>query len=43
MTKSLSKVSSVKREWQRPELVQLGTIADVAGPNPTPVQNGNNS
>ncbi|MFN3517096.1 MAG: hypothetical protein ACK4YM_08055 [Novosphingobium sp.] len=43
MTKSSSQVLSVKREWQRPELVQLGTIADVAGPNPSPVQNANNS
>ena len=43
MTKSTSQALSVKREWHQPELVQLGTIADVAGPNRTPVQNANNS
>lgn len=29
--------------WSKPELVRLGQIADVAGANPVPSQNVNNS
>ena len=29
--------------WTKPELVRLGQIADVAGGQPTPIQNANNS
>jgi len=31
------------KSWTKPELVRLGKIVDVAGPNPNPTQNGNNS
>jgi hypothetical protein len=33
----------VRKAWSRPELVRLGRIEDVAGSNPTPRQNANNS
>ena len=29
--------------WTKPKLVRLGQIADVAGGQPTPIQNANNS
>lgn len=40
---SMTKTTKTTKTWTRPQLVRLGVIADVAGGNPTPVQNVNNS
>ncbi len=39
----MSKNEQAAKTWTKPELVKLGELKDVAGPNPTPVQNANNS
>lgn len=35
--------NSIKTAWSKPVLNRLGKIEDVAGANPVPVQNVNNS
>ena len=39
----MSKNEQAAKTWTKPELVKLGELKDVAGGNPTPVQNVNNS
>ena len=35
--------TATKKVWTKPTLARIGTIEDVSGPNPLPVQNANNS
>jgi hypothetical protein len=39
----MSQTKTPAKTWTRPALVRLGVIADVAGGNPNPTQNVNNS
>jgi hypothetical protein len=39
----VSKTDQVAQRWTKPELIKLGALKDVAGGNPNPTQNVNNS
>lgn len=39
----MTKNTQPAKSWTKPELAKLGELKDVAGGNPTPVQNANNS
>lgn len=39
----MTKVAENAAQWTMPVLAKLGTLKDVAGPNPSPTQNQNNS
>ena len=41
--KLVSKTDQAAKLWTKPELVKLGALKDVAGGNPVPTQNQNNS
>ncbi len=41
--KPVSKPDQAAKQWIKPELVKLGALKDVAGGNPNPTQNVNNS
>lgn len=43
MTKSATTPQPQAKGWTKPQLERLGKIADVAGGNPVPRQNVNNS
>lgn len=43
MTNTPVTPSQAAQTWVKPELVRLGQIADVAGGQPNPIQNANNS
>jgi hypothetical protein len=39
----MQKTAGEAKRWSKPEFKRLGTIANVAGGKPTPIQNKNNS
>lgn len=39
----MSQVTSQTKSWTKPEFKRLGQIRDVAGGQPSPIQNVNNS